>query len=203
MSRGLLKRPRSIKNKLIIGLFIIFFLGMWYGSVTVAIAPKEIVTKLSQITVGFADKRVEQSVFSTFIHSFGADAFVLIILYLLGFSAIAQPLELFVPAFYGLGVGASMGYIYSAYSFQGIVYCFVMIVPTTVISTFAVVLATREACFMSNLFLGNIIPRFKADISIQTLKLYSIKYLVLLGFALASAVVDCVFTFLFAGLFSM
>lgn len=192
---------KPFRNKLIVILFLLFFCGVLYGSLAAATAPREIVGQVAGITGGFADKRAEQSLLTTFVNSFGTNIVLLIIIYLLGFSAISQPIELFLPIFYGLGVGISMGVIYKIQLFQGIVYSAVLIVPHTVVALFAIILATREAFLMSNLFLGSAIPKLYGDISLETIKLYTLKFLVLSVIVLVSALADCMLTFLFARLF--
>lgn len=190
-----------LKNKLIVILFVLFFAGVLYGSLAAAFAPADIIEKLAGITGGFADKRAEQSLFITFLNSFASNMLILAVVFVLGFSAVTQPAELFVPLFYGLGLGISMGYIYKTRLFEGVVYCAVLVIPHTVISLIAIILAVRESFFMSNLFLGCVVPKLTGELSAETVKLYSLKALVLSGAVLIAAAADCLLTFIFAGLF--
>ena len=194
-------RKKPFKDKLLIILFLLFLIGVLYGGLIAASASDDVIAKLSGITGGFADKRAQQSLLSTFFSSLGSYMLILFALYILGFSSISQPLELFVPAFYGLGIGITMGYIYKTQLFKGVVYCAVLVVPHTVIALTAIVLAAREAFLMSNLFLGCVFPKLAGELSSETLKLYSVKCVVLSAVILISAVVDCLLTFIFAGLF--
>lgn len=195
------RRKKPFKDKLLVILFLLFLAGVLYGGIIAASATEDIVEKLSGITGGFVCKRAEQSLLTTFLSSFGSNLLILAVMFALGFSAIAQPFELFAPVFYGLGVGITMGYIYKTQLFKGVVYCAVLVVPHTVIALTAIVLAAREAFLMSNLFLGCALPKLSGELSHETLKLYSVKGLVLSAVVLISAIVDCMLTFIFAGLF--
>ena len=108
---------------------------------------------------------------------------------------------LFLPVFHGLGLGISMAYLYSMQGFQGILFTLILILPSAAISTIALFLGTRESVRFSNSIFRMLFPE-KYEVPQQSgLKLYLIRFGVLLLFDVAAAMVDSVCTFLFAGFF--
>ena len=189
------------RNKLSLFLLLLFFLGMVYGAIVVSAGSTELIDTLSFMTSGFIEKRAEQSLLTTFLGSVSSNGMLLIVLFFLGFGAIFQPAEGFIPIFRGLGLGLSMGYLYSYYGLKGVGFCCLLILPHAFISTLTLILAARESIKLSNLFFGCIRRRPEEAIGAKAIKLYTMKYLIFLVFVLAAAIVDCLMTFLFARFF--
>lgn len=184
-------------------LFILFFIGMIYGALLVGLSDSGIQNKLAFLTQEFVNKRTEQSIVFTFFSSFGSSMMLLIILFLLGFWAIGQPAALFVPIFRGLGLGMSMAQMYVAYNFKGVLFCLILILPQVIISTIGLLLGTRESVRFSNVFFRYFLPGKYDPPESGLFKMYLLKFIVLTGFMAASAAVDGICTFLFAGFFQM
>lgn len=182
---------------------ILFFLGMIYGALLIGLGQAQTQEQLSFLTEQFINKRAEQSIFYTFIGSFNSSAVLLLGSFLLGLSAVGQPGALALPVFNGLGLGLSMAYLYSTQGFQGILFTLVLILPSAIISTIALVLATNESVRFSNSIFRMLFPGKYEAPSSNHLKLYLMRFGVLLLFDVAAALVDSVFTFLFAGFFSI
>ncbi|WP_270739198.1 stage II sporulation protein M [Massilioclostridium coli] len=181
-------------------ILLLFIIGMIYGAVLAGTSSEEMLNKLSFLTQGFMDQRAEQSLVYTFLNSLGSTASLLLTLFLLGFCAIGQPFAGFVPIFRGLGLGLSMGSFYLQDGIKGVLFCLLLLLPPAAISTFALILGTRESIKFSNLFFSVLLP----DKNLETkgmLKLYCTKFGVLFGILLVSALIDCICTFLFAGFF--
>ncbi len=207
MSRTSVQLARSVenmaasmkKNKITVLVSVLFFAGMLYGALLIGFGEKGFLDSLGFMTKGYADGRTGQTVLTTFFNSFVSAGTFILLLFLLGFSAISAPLILFLPFFRGLGLGASIGYLYTAYGLKGVAFCAAIILPAALFSTFAVILAGREALKLSFLFLSAFIPKMKGEISPRAVKLYCVKFLVLMGIILISALIDCGVTFLFSG----
>ncbi|MDF2567696.1 MAG: hypothetical protein K0R90_1152 [Oscillospiraceae bacterium] len=189
------------KNRLFLVLIVMFFIGMVYGAIVIRNGSQNLIGTLSFMTDGFVSKRSGQTLLSTLVGSFSSNFIFIFILFLMGFSAISQPFIFFSPCFYGLGVGLSMGYMYTYYGLKGVGFCGVMILPHACISALAIVLASKESIRLSNLFLSSVIKKIEGEISLKSIKLYCAKYLVILVFIIASAIIDSSFSFLFARFF--
>lgn len=187
-------------NKLIMVLFALFLLGMVYGALSVADLGEELLKSADFITQGFISIRRMQSIFITLGSSFISSSILLLIVYLMGYSSIGQPITFFIPFFRGLGLGFSMGYLYTYFGGKGIAYCLVLLLPHALVSTLALVLGAKESIRFSNLLFRNFFSKENL-ISLKTLKLYTSKFLIIIFLVLISAIIDCVFTFLFSRFF--
>ena len=187
------------KNKLTMLIAAFFFAGMLYGALLVGFGEKGLIDSLDFITKGYVESRTEQSLLVTFGHSFCSSGIFILVLFVLGFSAVSIPVIVFLPLFKGLGLGVSIGYLYTVYAVKGAAFCAVLVLPAALFSTFAIILAGRESLKLSLLFLSSFVPRINGTISPRGVKLYCAKFLVLLAIVIISSLIDCVTTFLFAG----
>lgn len=121
--------------------------------------------------------------------------------FVLGFSAIAQPVEIGVLVFRGMGLGVTMAQVYTQYGTTGIAICAVLIVPSALISAYALIIGTREAVYMSNLLMTNSLSDRPSEGMLSSVKLYGTKFLVLEAVCAVSAAVDCLCSVIFAGRF--
>lgn len=179
-------------------LFIILMIGMIYGAMLIGLNRDEAVNQLGSIMQKFINKRIEQSIFITFASSFFSSMILIAILFFIGFFSIGQPIAFFIPMFQGLGIGLSTAYLYSSKGISGIIFCLILIAPTTIISTLTLLLGCKESIRFSNKNLRTLFPQ-KFDQNMQgELKLYLKRFSALTMFQLISAVIDTICTFLFA-----
>lgn len=98
-----------------------------------------------------------------------------------------------------------MAQIYLSFSFKGILFCLILIVPHAIISTIAIVLAAKESIRFSNQFFMMLINHSSVETESShnnfSLKLYITKFIVLIGILLLAALIDSTFTFLFTRFF--
>lgn len=187
------------KNKLTAVMTALFFAGMAYGALVVGFGDDKMLHSLSFMTKGYMNSRVEQSMAVTFLHSLCSSGCFVLALFLLGFSSVSIPAIVILPFFKGLGLGTSLGYLYITYALKGIAFSAAIILPAAIFSTFAIILASREAFKLSLLFLATFVPRLPGGLSPRVIKLYCAKFLVLSGIMLIAAVIDSTVTFLFSG----
>lgn len=191
------------KNIILISMFILFVVGMIYGTLLSKSGSTELIDDLGIITKGYIDNRANQTLLKIFSGSFCSSMIFLIIPYLLGFSAIGQIGTALVPIFKGLGLGATMGCLYQNYGLSGIGYSALIIVPQTVIALFAIMTACRESVKLSNLIFLTFFPSKGKSVCLNTIKLYHIKFFILLLFILFSAVIDTFTGLFFSGVFKI
>ena len=187
------------KNKLTAVMTALFFVGMAYGALVVGFGDDKMLHSLSFMTKGYMNNRAEQSMAITFFNSLWSTGCFILALFLLGFSSVSIPAIVILPFFKGLGLGTSLGYLYITYALKGIAFSAAVILPAAIFSTFAMILASREAFKLSLLFLAAFVPRLQGGLSPRVIKLYCAKFLVLSGIILVSAVIDSTVTFLFSG----
>lgn len=179
-------------------LFMIFIIGMIYGAMLIGLNRDEAINQLGSMMQKFINKRIEQSIFITFASSFFSSMILIVILFLTGFISIGQPIAFFIPMFQGMGIGLSTAYLYSSKGMSGIIFCLVLIVPATAISTLTLLLGSKESIRFSNKILKTLFPQ-KFEQNMQgELKLYLKRFSALAIFQLVSACVDTMCTFLFA-----
>ena len=188
------------KNKGLLVLIGLTLVGVLIGSALIGGMSSETVELLSFMTDGFIKSRVEQSILSTLSSSLFTSALFLMITMLFGFSAISQPLIVFMPLFRGLGIGFSMGYLYSFYGLKGILICLVLILPNALLSSLTLVIGCREAMRLSAMFLKFAMGSPEQEAVRGAIRLYLGKFSILFAIAAVSSVIDAVLTFLFAGM---
>ena len=186
------------KINLIKLLFVLFVLGMIYGAALIGLNQDEALAQLGGVMQRFISKRAEQSVIITLISSFSSSMVLITILFLIGFFSIGQPIALLIPVFQGLGVGLSTAYLYSSRGFGGVLFCLLLILPSAFISTFALILGSRESIRFSSKNLKTLFPqKFNQNMKGE-LGLYLKRFAALTFFQAISAIVDAICTFLFA-----
>ena len=116
----------------------------------------------------------------------------------MGLSAAAQPIEVIVPIFRGMGAGVAVSGIYYSYGTSGIGIAAVLIIPGAVISAFAVIIAAREALDLSGKVYMSAVGKNTSGGQID-FRLYFTKFVILCVILAASSFADSVLTFLFAG----
>lgn len=185
------------KNNKLTGIAALYFLGVFVGTVLYSFTPLEHAELFKPAVDNFISGRFNKEFSEILINSFCEPFLMLAICFLLGLSAVAQPAEYLIPVFHGFGTGITLTGIYDVYSADGIGMCAVMIIPGTIISAFAVIIAAREALNMSSEIclssFGKNIIGAKIDF-----KLYFTKYVILCVIAAIGAFAESAFVFLFA-----
>lgn len=191
------KKPRSLLFSVLIALF---FIGVAYGAVLVGGASQETADSLQRITDQFLLQKAGDSFLTAMFSALASGGIFVLLLFLCGFSAVGQPFSLFLVLFRGIGLGTAMGHFYLNLGLKGILMSLALIVPTGIISSYAILLAGRESVKLSNRF-------FKVmtcdDFSMPggVLKTYSVKFFILVLLILLSAVVNGICTQIFAPMF--
>lgn len=119
------------------------------------------------------------------------------IAYFFGYCAIGQGISLFLPFFKGLGIGLTIANLYLQYTFKGVVYSAVMIIPQTSVALFGMIIACCESVKFSNVFFKSLCSNSGAKMNKGAIKLYNLKFSILLGVIAISFVLDFVLRFIF------
>ena len=131
--------------------------------------------------------------------SFVSSTVFIAVVFLSGLSALGQPLAVAVLLLRGMGWGAAMSQLYSIYGGRGALLSAVFVLLPAVITAAALMIAAREAVAMSNILLCIVFFDRQHNGLRQTMRLYTVKFLVLEAAAAVSAGLECLLTVIFAG----
>lgn len=194
--------PRSRKkDTLLITLSALYFFGVLIGTVLYCTIDSEKIRVLDSLAGSFVAGRLNHTFWQTLVNSFSGAFLLLLVCFLLGLSAAAQPLELLVPLFRGLGAGASIAGMYSSYGLAGAGASVVLILPNAVATAFVMIIAAREAIRFSFGLYRAAFGRNAAGEPMD-IKLYFTKFVILCAILAVSSLVDSLLTFGLAGLWT-
>lgn len=196
----------SIKRFLsLYGLYLfyiaIFLLGVIFGALSFSKVDSSVFEQLDLLFMTNMEERLKLSAFEIFTASFASDFLFIFSSFLLSFTAwgiVALPL---LCAFRGYGVGLSSAFLFSQYSFSGIGFFILVILPGTVLFLFAFLLALRESSSHSLVVLKMYFPSVSDVLLLRHLKPFFFRYFVVTIFTVASALFDMMLWVLFANLF--
>lgn len=176
----------------------LFLAGVAYGAALVRYLDADTVAAMDSITRGFLLGRAGEGFWGICLRALGSGAVLLAGVFLCGFSAVGQPFAVFFLLFRGVGLGISMGYFYSQMGGRGILLAMGMLLPSGALAGYALLLACREALKLSGLFFRAMTAG--TVMSVRTFRVYGVKFLILLGMELGSALLDGVCAKVFAPL---
>ncbi|MEG0980032.1 MAG: stage II sporulation protein M [Oscillospiraceae bacterium] len=182
-------------------LISLFLSGMIIGAIAAKYNDNEINAKLVTMFSDFTMLRNTQSIFDTFLSSFAVYFIFLFISFTFGLCAIGIPIIAAIPLARGIGLGMVSGFLYSTYALSGAGYCMVILFPSAVISTAALLFGCNESFVMSY----ELLHLMNGESSYQhenILKKYCARYLILFGIIILAALIDTLMTILFASKFS-
>lgn len=193
---------RYIKSQWQMLLTNIFFIsGLVSGTVTAVGYIESGNEAIGVIISGFITSRSTPGFGQVFLSSIMSSLPFLIASFFLGLCAIGTPIIPLLSAARGVGLGVSLGYFYTSYGLNGIIYCLLMIIPGAVISCTALLLSCKESMIYSGSLFGTVFLHKKdSDIS-SGIRLYILRYVVCAAMILLAALIDACFTVVFSGMF--
>jgi len=187
------------KNSFFILLLGIMLGGVLIGSLAFCNMNENAIKKMSFIAQGFVETRTGQGFLSILLKSFISSSIPVLIIFLLGFSAVTQPFEFLIPFLKGLGLGASLAQIYQTSGIKGSLIILFLIIPYVIINTFGLIVATREAIRFSNIIAAKAFSSSNSDSLKNITKLYCEKFVIIEVIMVFAAFVDSICSFVFAG----
>ncbi len=137
--------------------------------------------------------------FGYMCRSFGAAAFFLTAAFLSGFSAVGQPFGILIMISRGFGVGASAAMMYTLHGGKAVAGMLVFVLPKAVVSLFICGLGIREVLRASSYTLSVWLPEGFREYGKIDIRLYCIKFLVLIIISLIISAGDAMINFMLAG----
>lgn len=194
---------RRRRDSLLTLLAALYFLGVIFGSFFYSTFDREQSGLLDDIAESFVAGRLSNTFWQTMINSFAGAFAMLAVCFLMGFCVIAQPAEIFVPLFRGLGVGTVIAGMYSHYGASGAGASALLIVPGAVLSAFVLIMASREALRFSSALYGMTFGKAgNSGRERPDVKLYFTKFVILCAVLVFSAFADSLLTFVTAGVWT-
>ena len=178
-----------------------FIFGIIFGALSFSKVDTSVFEQLDLLFMTNMEERMKLSAFEIFTASFASDFLFVFSAFLLSFTAwgiVTLPL---LCAFRGYGMGLSSAFLFSQYSFSGIGFFILVILPGTVLFLFAFMLALRESFSHSLIVLKMYFPSVSDVLLLRHLKPFFLRYFVVMIFTVASALFDMMLWVLFANLF--
>ena len=192
-------RSFIIRNGLFVMFIMLLFGGVLWGALNSRSADEALLKRLDFILQTNYSLRCTQGLISAFVSSFASSVMLTALCLLSGLSIWGFIPALMIPFFKGYGYGLSVGFLYGAYGFKGVLYNLLVILPGAFISS-AVIAAASLNAFRSSVRSAAYLFRAPVkDDPREQLRRYLIKMLKLSLLGLAASIVDvlCAFCFFF------
>lgn len=186
------------KNYMLLLLAALFLLGALLGTLLLGGADAGTRELLFRLTSGYVENRQEASLFQNFLSASGPALLFLAVMFVCGFSAVAQPLELLTPLFRGMGFGFTAASLYQNYGMQAVGFVALFLLPGTVITTLALLHCCRESLRLSGSFFGAMRSREGGLYSVRN---YVARYMAAALLCVAAALLEAAVYYLFSGYF--
>lgn len=187
-------------NRLLLVFCLLFLAGVLLGVIVFALSRSFISSELGLMLNGnSAVQGFNGGIAELFSSSFSA-ILLLALLFLFGLSACGVPFAVIVPLFFGMGIGLTEAYYYST-GIAGIAAVALLIAPHYLVAAAALTLGSMESIRMSLLFSRQLLPGGFMGGLWTDFKLYCARFLVFLGLAFASGILDVIMRLLFGHYF--
>ncbi len=194
-----LKAKTITSNRQIILLVTLFFAGLIFGAFAVKSGNTFFTSKLIPLYMSYVKSKATSNDITVFFTAMLIYSSVIIFAYFSGLCAIGVPFAAFIPVISGIFIGSASGYIYQTYMLKGLGYCGIIIFPSAVIATAAIIFASRESLIMSRNML-NLLSHRHND-KYEDFRSYSVRFIIYIAIAAAGALIQTVLSHLFIGLF--
>lgn len=186
--------------KLILLVFSLIF-GLVCGALITKKASQPFLDKISFIIERFVTARANQPALHTFLSSLLSTSLYLLAAFLVGMCVCGTPLVPLIPFVRGLGLGLSMGYLYTYQGLKGVAFSALLIVPSALISSISLIIACHEGMRLSGI-LFSCTSKDGAPLKLWAdMKKYSIRFAACAFLLCFSSLVDTLFVSAFSKFF--
>jgi len=189
------------KNHTNFMLGILFLSGVVMGTLLVRSAGDDSVEMLMRIVGGFVENRRDFGLAGNFLSALPGVLGIAVLLFFLGFCAIAQPIIVLIPLFRGLGFGFSAASLYAHHGAAATGYVAVFLLPGVLLSTMVLILCCSEALRLSCGLLKLIRDGRKSGGEELPVKVYCARFFVLSLLCAIAVFIESVIFFAFSGSF--
>ncbi|MCD8329061.1 MAG: stage II sporulation protein M [Ruminococcus sp.] len=172
-------------------IMLLILLGVFIGTLVYIFNCDALSGSLNELNTDYLSLRSNSTYMSVMLTSLFNSTIMLIILFLGGLCAVAFPVVLLVPIYKGMGLGCSVAQLYASMGQNGFIYALALILPSAVISCYALMIGAREAYRMSAQCFGAIFKSKIYTVS-ENARLYLVKFLILEAILSISATIDSI-----------
>ncbi len=181
-----------------IALMIVFLAGILIGTLLVCMGKDRLFTAENAVFRCFIKDCSAKTVIEVFCVAFKPMLMLLTLQFLLGFFAVGQPIAVVTVALKGVVSGISASAIYLEYGAKGAIVNLLTLLPYVILSSFIIITGARESFRFSDRFLCY---AFGANCdSRPEVKLYCLRFIVLIIFSVAVSAADSVIEIVFGRL---
>lgn len=188
-----LNKIRSLKNESdreVKGLIIT--VSLFAAAMIIGAGAIEYTSEYTELFNDYLMMRSNEKFHTIFFNSFFVNLCILIIINFAGLSCAGIPVIVFIVITKGLGAGVFSGLLYSQFTLSGIGYYLITVLPVSVITNTALLLACNNSVFTSADILAVSFAKKQADINI--IKNYLKKNLIIMLICIFASILDCVLT---------
>lgn len=195
--------PYDLRKNILFAVFMLtLFAGIAAGAFGGRDADKETLEKLDLIFLTNFSVRCSQGMINAFVASFASAFLFLLVIFLMGLSLWGGAVTALIPFIKGYGYGISIGYLYCAYGFMGILYNLLIILPGAFFCSVIIAAAAQESFRSSAKFIALYRPAAVTDDPHIHIRKYMLSMLWLLFLAALSSAADMLFSLMFSWIFS-
>ncbi len=190
------------KNKRFMVMVAALVAGMCLGALFVRWQGAGHAVQIDQLFAGYVSRREAQHFLQTLLFSFLSAFWFVALAFCSGMFVFGAPVTVLIALFKGLGFGLYSGYLYAAHGLQGVAFSALLLVPSGLISSLAVLVGCKEAYTFSSKLFGVFRESPVRWQPKEELRRYGMQFGLILCLLLVSALVDSVMTILFLHFFS-
>lgn len=198
----LIRNERDIPSKGIT-LFTVLAVSALFGALFGALCCLRTDSGLAEMLANAEEKTLEVrrsgELSRIILSSLAGTGIYLCIAFVLGFSAIAQPLEVILPFFKGIGGGVILTQLYGQDLSRVSLIKGLAVFPGVFLSLVVMIIASREAIYLSGRLFDVCFQKRIADGMLGRIKLYAVRFAALLAATSLCALLDCALAMLLLG----
>lgn len=176
--------------------------GIAAGAAAVALNRDSGMTDSLWLHQFFAPVYSGNTVLDVFKNTFVMSGIYLSLIFILGFFSLGQPLGIILLVYRGFGIGVSVAQMYILSGMESLPSVIVLLLPKALALSFIAALGVREmlklSCELFSFLFKDELPDEKMG---RTVKLYAVKFLVLLFLSLLVSIIDSALNYIFMDLY--
>lgn len=171
--------------------------GVAVGAVITAKSGTDFLTGKEWLHQYFSPVLSGNTVLDVFTNDFFSSSIVIAAAFICGLFSCGQPAAASLLVYRGIGIGASSAHIYMLMGVKGLLPAAALLLPKALVISYITALGVREAlklsCIQFSFLFKDKLPEEKMQ---RTVKLYCIKFIVLIALMLIVSVIDSAFNYL-------
>ncbi len=176
--------------------------GITIGAVMTACSREDGFAENTWLNQYFAPIYSGNTVLDVFRNTFFSSAAFLAVIFILGFFSLGQPFGIALLVYRGVGIGVSVAQMYGLNGLSALPAVGILIIPKAIVLSFTASLAVRELIKLSNAQFSFLFRDKIAEEKMRReVKLYFIKFIVLIVVTMLTAMLDSAVNYIFMDLY--